>query len=249
MKPSKKLLSLTGAAALSISALAIPMSAQAEVSASVAMSNMYLWRGINLTPSSSVVSGSLDYSHESGAYAGIWTTSETGGTETDLYFGFGGSAGGFSYDVSYWLYMYPEDMIEEAFITYPAAPAAGDEIPVETRSTFTNISDTDISEIVASVGYGPATFTLYVGVDTKIVGDDDYYYYTLGYDFLEKFNITYGKWSWDKTEGADYSHITLSYSPVDELTFTVNKAMEDAADTLEEDPIFQVTYSKSFDVK
>jgi hypothetical protein len=181
-------------------------------------------------------------------YAGIWTTSETGGTETDLYVGFSGSAGDFSYDISYWLYMYPEELMQEAFITYPAAPAAGDIIPVETSSAFTDISDTDISEIVASVGYGPVAFTVYVGVDTKAVGDDDYYYYTLGYDF-SKFNLTYGAWSWDKTEGADYSHLTLSYAPVDELSFAVSMASEDAKDSIEEDPIFQVTYSKSFDIK
>ncbi|WP_455374997.1 TorF family putative porin [Kaarinaea lacus] len=230
MKLSKKLLSVASATAMLAGGMVTPIAAQAEVSASMAFSNMYLWRGQNLSPNGSVISGSLDYSHESGAYAGVWTTSETGGTETDLYAGFGGEAGGVSYDVSYWMYLYPED---------------GGTGPL------TGLSDTDLSEIVGSVGYGPVTFTLYMGVDTEFQNVDpgDYYYYTIGFDVNDQVNITYGGWSWDKVKGADYNHLTLSYSPVDDFTFTISKAMEDATDSIEEDPLFQVTYSKSFDLK
>jgi len=229
MKLSKNILSVASAAAIVAAGVVTPIAAQAEVSASMAFSNMYLWRGQNLSPNGSVISGSIDYSHESGFYAGAWTSSETGGEENDLYLGFGGEAGGVSYDVSYWMYLYPED----------GGP-----------SSTTKLSDSNLSELVGSVGYGPATFTLYMGVDTEFQGSDpgDYYYYTLGLDFMEKFNITFGGWKWDKLTGSDYTHVTFSYSPIDELKFTVSMAQEDAKDSIEEDPLFQVTYSKSFDL-
>jgi uncharacterized protein (TIGR02001 family) len=234
MKLTKRFTSLTGAAALAVSAIATPMAAQAEVSASMAFSNMYLWRGQNISSGSAAISGSLDYSHESGFYAGAWGSNEgINGTETDLYAGFGGEAGGFSYDISYWWYLYPE------------ANGLGPD---------TGLGDTDLSEAVLSLGYGPVSVGLYMSVDTELQGVDgsDYFYYTIGFDFLEKYNITYGGWSYDDIATApatgEYSHLTLSYSPLDELSFAISMGFEDQADTLEEDPLFQVTYSKSFDL-
>ena len=233
MKLTKRFTSLSGAAALAISAMATPMAAQAEVSASMALSNMYLWRGQNISSGSAAISGSLDYGHESGFYAGAWGSNEGfHGSETDLYAGFGGEAGGFSYDISYWWYLYPE------------RAGLGNE---------TSLTDTDVSEAVLSLGYGPVSVGVYFSIDNKVQGADagDYFYYTIGFDFLEKFNLTYGGWSVDDktlmTQG-DYSHLGFTYSPLDELSFTVSMAFEDITDTVEEDPLFQVTYSKSFDL-
>src|SRR5690606_40989292 len=54
------------------------------------------------------VSGSLDYAHESGAYAGVWGTSgdTLAGDEYNVYFGFGGEASGLSYDLNVLTYVY-----------------------------------------------------------------------------------------------------------------------------------------------
>ena len=41
--------------------------AQAEVSASVGIANTYIFRGVDMGAGAGVVSGSLDYAHESGA--------------------------------------------------------------------------------------------------------------------------------------------------------------------------------------
>ena len=81
MKLTKTLSSIAAASALTLGAMAAPTVAQAETSASMAFSNMYLWRGTNLSPSGSVISGSLDYSNDSGVYAGVWI-SPTGCTFT-----------------------------------------------------------------------------------------------------------------------------------------------------------------------
>lgn len=227
------------AAAVGLAGMVVTGTAQAETSASFSASNMYLWRGTNLTPSGAQVAGSLDYSHASGAYAGIWTTTETDGHETDLYLGFGGKAGGISYDISYWKYLYNEDC----------------------TTTSCDSGENDLSEYVLSIGYEPVKFTAYVGAESD---QTDYTYMTVDVAF-GKFNFQYGVWDVDTTIAAptpnNYSHITISYAATDEFSFAVSKASNDdgyentPADAVagtygvEEDPLFQVTYSKSFDLK
>jgi uncharacterized protein (TIGR02001 family) len=227
MNFTKKLTPMVVAGTLAASAfMAVPMAAQAESSASVAVSNMYLWRGLNLSPNGGAVSGSLDYSHASGFYAGVWGTSEDEGSETDLYLGYGGEVSGFSYDVSYWEYVYPEER------------DAGKQL---------SISDSDASEYVISLGYGPGTFTAYINADSD---NDDNKYFTLSGEF-GKFSATYGWWDLENPDDSDeYSHITLGYAATDELSFSVSKASSDRSDDLgvEEDPLFAVTWAKSFDL-
>ncbi len=224
-------------AAVTFGGLAVTGTVAAETSASFSASNMYLWRGTNLTKSSGQIAGSLDYKHASGAYAGIWTTNEEGGHETDLYLGFGGSAGGLTYDISYWNYLYNEDC----------------------STTSCDSSKNDASEYVLSVGYEPVTFTAYINADAP-TSDDEYSYYTLDAAY-GKFNAQYGVWDKNATGANNYSHITISYAATDELSFAISKASNDSsyentkanagADAygVEEDPLFQVTYSKSFDLK
>jgi uncharacterized protein (TIGR02001 family) len=196
--------------------LAAPTVASAEVSASLSLANMYLWRGQNLTPDGPQISGSLDYAHDSGLYAGIWATNETGGHETDLYVGFAGEAGGFSYDVSYWYYLYPED---------GTAPNDG-------------LGDTSLSDIVLSGGMADFTVTFYIAEETQ--GGPDAIYYTLDYT-IGDVNLLYGGWDVD-APGGEYSHVQVSYSYSENLTFAVSVASDDTAG-VEEDPLFLVSYS------
>ncbi|MFT5571501.1 MAG: hypothetical protein ACI9FR_000418 [Cryomorphaceae bacterium] len=86
-------------------------SAQAEVSANVAIQSDYVWRGISQNAEDPSIQGGFDYAHESGFYAGVWGASvDFGGaesTEGDIYFGFSGETeGGFGYDVGYIEYTY-----------------------------------------------------------------------------------------------------------------------------------------------
>ena len=170
-------LQLTMASSLAVAALAVPATSMAGTSASFAASNMYLWRGQNLSQNGGVISGSLDYSHDNGFYAGIWGSSETGGHEFDLYLGFGGEVGGFSYDVSYVNYIYPEDT---------AAITGG--------GTSGDISDTDFADVVLSGGYGPVTLTAWISVDNPTLPDaSDDKYFTLAFEQGD-FSVTYGWW-------------------------------------------------------
>jgi uncharacterized protein (TIGR02001 family) len=223
MKFSKKLSVLAVASALSIPALMVAAPAQAEMSATVTGSNMYLWRGVNLTESGAAISGSLDYSNANGLYAGVWTTTETDGHETDLYVGFAGDVSGIGYDISFWEYLYPEE------------------------GTDQGLGDTDASELVLGLSYADFGFGYYMATDSD--ADDDSYI-TLSYG-MGPVDITYGFWSLENP-GNEYSHITVGYAATDELSFGVSVASNDvddsAAGAVETDPLFTVTYSKSFDL-
>jgi uncharacterized protein (TIGR02001 family) len=204
--------------------LAAP-AANAGMSASAAVSNFYLWRGLDISAGAPEVSGSLDYKHDSGAYAGIWASSEDAGTETDLYAGFAGSAGGLTYDISYWEYYYPSDNS----LTPP-----GDAIFA-------------LSEYVIGVGYAGAGLKVYTGADTN--GGADYKYVTLDYT-MGAFNILYGTWMIDASGADESSHITLSYAVADNFKFIVSKGMQDtAASVYDEDLLFNITYSLPIEIK
>ena len=226
-----KLTSVAAAASIAMGAAFAPQAVQADVSATVGVSSMYLWRGQNLTPDGGQVHGSMDYSNKSGLYAGVWTSAEEGGHETDLYVGFGGSVGDFGYDISYWRYLYPED------------------------GTNVDLGDNDAAEVVLSGSYGPVTATAYIQVDSD---NQDNNYFTVSGSF-DKFTVLYGWWDHEFAAGNDYSHITLSYAATDEISASISFADNDVADSatgtvsaggaIETDPLFQIGYTKSFDLK
>lgn len=225
-----KLMSKLSTVALATSMVlgtAVPTIASAEMTADITVSNMYLWRGQNVGEGGAV-SGTLAYSHDSGFYAGMWTTSEKDGTETDLYFGYAGEFSGISYDVSYWEYLYPEDGAKKS-----------------------GLDEEDLSEVVVGLGYGPVSLGVYFANDTN--GGSDYEYFTLGYEH-GKFGVIYGWFDYEVDAGNnDYSHITASYAATDELSFSISVLDNEVPDTdssaLQEDPLFQVSYTKSFDLE
>ncbi|WP_462156698.1 TorF family putative porin [Pseudoalteromonas sp. GB56] len=91
-----------------------PLASQAEVTANIAASSNYYWRGITQSADKAAVSGGIDFSSESGFYAGTWLSNIDFGDEAstsyelDLYGGFAGSAGDMGYDVGYIYYAYPD---------------------------------------------------------------------------------------------------------------------------------------------
>lgn len=204
--------------------LVVPMSAQAGATANVSVANMYLWRGQDVSGSAAQVSGTLQYNADSGFYVGGWASSSWAGAgyELDLYGGYAGTAGDFKYDVSYWEYLYPE-----------AGFVAGDDV---------GLGDTDASDLVLSVAYDMFSAAAYINTDSDL---PDAVYYTLGAS-MGKFGATFGFWTGDD-DAADYSHITLSYNPIETLTFKVS--MASSGDTeVEEDPLVQASYTWNFDL-
>ncbi|WP_210397289.1 TorF family putative porin [Motiliproteus sediminis] len=105
----KKLSLVLSSCVLALSAT----SAQAEVSANVAMSTDYIWRGMTQTDGEAAVSGGFDYGHESGAYVGVWGSNidfgSTSSMEFDLYGGYATEISGVGIDVGAIRYMYPSE--------------------------------------------------------------------------------------------------------------------------------------------
>lgn len=223
MKSKNVLKTTLIAAAVAGAGMTAPMVANAEVSASLGASSFYLWRGQDLSNGAGVIHGSLDYSHDSGLYAGVWGSSEAGvGGEYDVYAGFAGEAGGLSYDISYWSYIYP----------------------------YADQGLGDAGELILGLGYENFSLTYYTSVaddadGDKTVGDDTYL--NLGYGY-GKFGFGVGTWFFD-ADDSDYTHVDVSYSPIDNLTFTLSKVVEadDLADVTEDqDPLFHVSYTFVF---
>jgi len=153
MKMTKKLLPASVAATVLASATLFSATATAgetEVGASVAISNLYLFRGEDVGGGDAAVSGDLVVSN-GGFYAGIWATSGDRG-EYDLFAGYATEFGGLGVDLSVWNYV------------FPSSPDGSDD------------AVGDFTEIILGLSYGPVNF----GYVDNIAGNSGYEYYTLG---------------------------------------------------------------------
>ncbi len=86
--------------------LLLASSAQADLSANLGFASDYHYRGIFQAPTSA--SGGLDY-EKNGFYAGTWAADVRDGLEVDVYGGYGGEAGDFSYSIGVTGYFYTGD--------------------------------------------------------------------------------------------------------------------------------------------
>jgi len=91
-----------------LSTTAIPAVSMADLSANVGWVSDYIYRGVFQEDSSAY--GGIDYESDSGFYIGVWGADVGNGLETDLYFGYSGSAGeNFGYSVGWTGYFYTEN--------------------------------------------------------------------------------------------------------------------------------------------
>lgn len=94
--------------------------AQAQATAHVGVVSNYIWRGITQTDDGPAIQGGFDFSSEGRFLAGAWVSNvryvgleEAADAaldptvEIDLYSGYGGSAGGFSYRALFTYYLFP----------------------------------------------------------------------------------------------------------------------------------------------
>ena len=222
----KKTVLAASVAATMAAGLAAPSIAVAEISGTAGVSNMYFWRGVDLTEGNAQVFGSLDYAHSTGLYAGVWGSSEIGGSEYDLYAGYAGSLGDFSYYIAYVDYNYPNS------------------------STYTQDEYRDFQEVILNLGFAGFSAAGYFGVGDYGRGDDSVdnedNYYTLGYSY-DKYGVTVGTWDFE-ADDSNYTHVDLSYALTDELGFTVSKIVDSEACNMDDndDTLFVVTYALSF---
>ncbi len=203
MKKLSQAIVLAGAMTAGLTAVNTAQAADVEVSAAAGVSNMYLWRGLDLGQGSAMVDASLDVAM-GGLYAGTWIGSGDAamGQEYDLYVGYAGEAGDFSYDVSVATYTYPG-----------ADGATGADLE---GTTF------DYSEYTVGLGYMGASFSYTGSLGSE--SSDDYSYIALGYGY-DAYSVALGI-SDDDGEDADYIHLDLSYAINDNLSFTLSKVVD-----------------------
>lgn len=205
------------------STLASPMSAQAELSASVDISNLYLFRGLDMSNGSPAVAGSLDYSHDSGAFAGVWSTSgdDAAGTEVNYYLGYEGSLHDFNYSLSYLNYYYPKSK---------AAAAPADRV----------VSFNDYAEVTLGLGYKDLAFSVTAPTSDDFAGQ--YVYYNLAYSY-QQFSAALGVNAHEDSESS-YSHLDLGYQFNERLSFVVSQVLDQGSGAdFPDATVFQVNFS------
>lgn len=102
--------SIAGGVLLSSMVLGVATHAQDEVSVSgnVAYVTDYRFRGVSVSDKNYAIQGGFDLAADSGVYVGTWASSISGGTELDLYGGYGFSlSDAISADVGAIYYTYP----------------------------------------------------------------------------------------------------------------------------------------------
>jgi hypothetical protein len=206
MKMKQKLI----ASAIALSAMAgfaVP-AAHADVAATVSASNMYYWRGYDLG-GGAALTADVNVSGN-GFIAGVWTSSGDGvlGTEWDLYGGYSGTAGSFTYGLGVTSYNY-------------AAPKGDGIEPFKVG---------DYVELIPTIGYGPLKFTYYdaIAADHDPLSSKDYSYATVELNF-EKFGFKYGQHM--MKSDLTSSHIDVTYKYNDKLSFTAGSIVDDGGDS------------------
>mgnify|MGYP001310130295 FL=1 len=90
----------------------LAMPSFAAVSANVAFTTDYVWRGMTQSDGPAI-QGGFDYEAEGGFYAGIWGSNvnfnDGAGSELDYYFGYGFEVNGIGVDLGYVAFDYPEN--------------------------------------------------------------------------------------------------------------------------------------------
>ncbi len=105
-------LNTIAAGVLVAGALASTTASADTLVANAGVANNYIWRGLTQTENEAAVSGGLDYTHDSGFYAGTWISNVNFGPsdgfsyENDIYFGFSKAAGDVTFNIGYMYYNY-----------------------------------------------------------------------------------------------------------------------------------------------
>lgn len=219
-------------ATIAVAAIAVTGYSQlatAAVEANIGATSNYLWRGVSQSSNGVSVSGGIDYSHESGFYAGTWVGAidfgAGAGTENDYYLGYSGESGDFGYDVGYIFYVYPASGFEDS-----------------------NFGEVYVNGSYGDFGFGVAyTINSEVDDDAAFGTGDVYFSVSYGFELPEEFSLglTYGYYAFDTPDSAgdvDYGHFQADLSKGD-FTFTVSKADEDSGN---DDTTFVVSWGTTF---
>lgn len=181
---------------LSIAAALIASSLAAEaitVSGDVTFTSNSLWRGASGTDDTATIQGTLGVEHESGAYAGMWGTGMTNGTEIDLYAGYATDLSGVGIDLGFVDYTttgadsngdyeHTFDGSGEVYLgaSYDVGVELGAMLYVEVLNSD---SDSMLVDITADKDFGMLYVGAAYGIQLDEESGDDYYSVTIGKAF------------------------------------------------------------------
>lgn len=224
----KTLLSLTLFTATSL--LSTQASAVDGLSANVAATSNYLWRGVSQTDDATAISGGIDYANKSGFYAGTWASNidfgDDASAELDFYLGFSGQLSeDVSYDVGYIYYAYPDSAQTDSSNEY------------------------DFGEIYGSLAYSYFSLSASYGVNNDDGAEfaDSSLYISADAEFevADGLTLTFhiGDYSFDdKMVAQDYNDYSVSLSKSN-FTFAVSDTDMD-----NDDMKFVISYSIDIDL-
>ena len=161
------------------------------ISANVALSSDYIWRGITQTNGDMALSGGFDLEAGNGFYFGTWASNASAGAATlelDVYLGFAGEmAENMTYDVGYISVIYPGNDAADFEEAYIAFNFYGLNILYSDGQN----NGPSYSEIAYSVDAGPGAFNISYGEyedtgDNTLVGYDwNVGDFTLGFYYFD----------------------------------------------------------------
>ena len=190
---TKKLALVTGALLYGFAGIT---SAESPISANIALTTDYVWRGVSQTDNGAAIQGGFDFAHESGFYLGTWASNvdfgDDANVEIDLYGGFSTEfSSGVSLDVGLIHYDYPSE------------------------------SDLNFEEVYVGVGFGPVSAMISHDFDNE----NTYYDLGADIELSESVVLGLHVGHYDFDAGGDYTDwkvgLSTSYSGVDfELAYT-----------------------------
>lgn len=187
---------LIGLAVFAGASLAGANAANAEVSANIAFTTDYVFRGVSLSGEDPVVQGGFDYSNDSW-YIGTWASSlgpdQLATTEFDVYAGFTPSTGPVDWDlgiITYW---------------YPGADDDGFETDYVEGKIAASIDVTGALTLGAAFYYSPENW--------GETGEAIYYEANASYEFNDALKITgaIGSQSIDDVDGPGGANLDDDY--------------------------------------
>lgn len=197
-------------------------SAVEGLSANVAATSNYLWRGLEQTGGKSAISGGIDWAGDSGFYLGTWVSdadwAEGMTYELDVYGGFAGEIGDdVGFDIGFVHYAYPDAT-----------------------------DDVDFTEVNASVSYGflSVGYAVLADAEGADFGDDSYISIDADFDLGSDIglNIHAGTGTDDFYAGEEFVEYGASLSK-EGFTFGVSNT-----DLDEDDVKFYVSYALDIDL-
>lgn len=222
----KSIVLATAVAAVLTSVAVTSNTAMADASVGVAATSNYIWRGVTQSSDTASVQGGVDWSGESGIYAGAWVGSLVKGQETNFYIGFTGEAANIGYDIGAVVYAY-------------------------TLAPNTNFTEVYLNASFAGFSAGVATTVDTASANVGGQFDEGDLYLSAAYDFTAgpfETSVFAGTYMFDNdsaTQALDYSHYGVSFTS-GEVMLSVEK--NDIEGGNADNVRIVATWSKSWDL-